>query len=239
MKSTKTTKMASGIEPMDTLEQGVLETQLETGGVGDEGCSDEGAGKDPCTSPSGSDSGKDSSSGVASGEGRQLRARKPKDYNLRQSSLINRIQTERRRSEPKQQKPKSKPPPLSKYRRRTANARERGRMHEINEAFDELQKVVPQYPDSSTKPTKITTLRLAMNYIQALRDMLGYSDGGADTMSGDDGGATPCPTSPLGSTGSTREDSSSSVPSDTSSEGHSSPGHCSGLDSEGEVFLPS
>ncbi|XP_071441706.1 uncharacterized protein [Hetaerina americana] len=96
-------------------------------------------------------------------------------------------------------KPKQKPPPLSKYRRKTANARERSRMREINQAFETLRKAVPTYPTpmscsssssssscssssgspsygsqnkASEKLTKITTLRLAMNYIEALAQIL-------------------------------------------------------------------
>ncbi|KAJ9583623.1 hypothetical protein L9F63_022035 [Diploptera punctata] len=37
-------------------------------------------------------------------------------------------------------RPKQKPPPLSKYRRKTANARERDRMREINAAFETLRR---------------------------------------------------------------------------------------------------
>lgn len=40
---------------------------------------------------------------------------------------------------------KNRPPPLSKYRRKTANARERSRMKEINSAFETLRKAVPSY----------------------------------------------------------------------------------------------
>ncbi|XP_046382652.1 uncharacterized protein LOC124153494 [Ischnura elegans] len=96
-------------------------------------------------------------------------------------------------------KPKQKPPPLSKYRRKTANARERSRMREINQAFETLRKAVPTFPaplscsssssssscssssgspsyggtnKASEKLTKITTLRLAMNYIEALAQIL-------------------------------------------------------------------
>lgn len=40
---------------------------------------------------------------------------------------------------------KQKPASLSKYRRKTANARERSRMREINLAFETLRKAVPSY----------------------------------------------------------------------------------------------
>jgi bHLH factor len=99
------------------------------------------------------------------------------EYNLRDITLINRVQSERKRREPRQPKAKAKPPPLSKYRRRAANARERGRMVEINDAFEDLRKVLPDIEAGrSSKLTKITTLRLAMNYISALRHTLGYED---------------------------------------------------------------
>lgn len=69
----------------------------------------------------------------------------------------------------------SKPAPLSKYRRKTANARERDRMREINAAFETLRRAVPS-PELShgcnEKLTKITTLRLAMRYITELRTLL-------------------------------------------------------------------
>ncbi|RZF34480.1 hypothetical protein LSTR_LSTR012792 [Laodelphax striatellus] len=73
-------------------------------------------------------------------------------------------------------RPKQKPPPLSKYRRKTANARERSRMREINEAFEALRRAIPHLSTSSENPneklTKITTLRLAMKYISALNQAL-------------------------------------------------------------------
>lgn len=73
----------------------------------------------------------------------------------------------------KSHRPKQKPAPLSKYRRKTANARERNRMREINMAFEALRSVIPhmattQAPGANEKLTKITTLRLAMKYIAAL-----------------------------------------------------------------------
>lgn len=114
------------------------------------------------------------------------------DYNLRPRSVQIRIETEQRRKQHQQQqqqqqqshkrdpKPKQKPPPLSKYRRKTANARERCRMQEINRAFEELRAAVPALPPAcvpdkngdTSKLTKITTLRLAVNYIAALSQML-------------------------------------------------------------------
>ncbi|XP_050298098.1 helix-loop-helix protein delilah-like [Anthonomus grandis grandis] len=76
----------------------------------------------------------------------------------------------------KPQKPKSAP--LSKYRRKTANARERTRMREINQAFEALRMAVPQIAPNqqqNEKLTKITTLRLAMKYISALSAALSSS----------------------------------------------------------------
>uniref|UniRef100_T1IUM0 BHLH domain-containing protein n=1 Tax=Strigamia maritima TaxID=126957 RepID=T1IUM0_STRMM len=117
------------------------------------------------------------------------------EYNLRPRSIINRLETERRRSSKREPKPKQKPPPLSKYRRRTANARERDRMNEINAAFEALRKAVPHFPQcENSKLTKITTLRLAMNYIHALSQILhnenndrGSSAGSSAASDGDSG----------------------------------------------------
>lgn len=106
------------------------------------------------------------------------------EYNLRRSSIINRILTEKRRNCPKQPKAKIKPPPLSKYRRRAANSRERGRMQEINVAFETLKNVIPDFTTVETnKSTKITTLRLALNYISALRRILGDEEDASDNSS--------------------------------------------------------
>ncbi|XP_017052715.1 helix-loop-helix protein delilah [Drosophila ficusphila] len=75
-------------------------------------------------------------------------------------------------------KSKTKAPPLSKYRRKTANARERTRMREINTAFETLRHCVPQAitgedaANTNEKLTKITTLRLAMKYITMLSDSI-------------------------------------------------------------------
>ncbi|XP_062848269.1 neurogenic differentiation factor 6-A [Trichomycterus rosablanca] len=58
-----------------------------------------------------------------------------------------------------------------KVRRMEANARERSRMHGLNNALDSLRKVVPCY-SKTQKLSKIETLRLAKNYIWALSEIL-------------------------------------------------------------------
>lgn len=93
-------------------------------------------------------------------------------------------------------RPKQKPAPLSKYRRKTANARERSRMREINVAFETLRRAVPHTAApacASEKLTKITTLRLAMKYIaalsQAVREsqMSAQDDDACDSVDAADG----------------------------------------------------
>ena len=51
-------------------------------------------------------------------------------YNLRTKSIQSRLELEKKKKTPVKKEPKAKqrPVPLSKYRRRTANARERTRM---------------------------------------------------------------------------------------------------------------
>ena len=62
---------------------------------------------------------------------------------------------------------------LSKYRRNTANARERDRMREINTAFATLRGALPTFACRRiSSMTKITTLKLATSYISALADLL-------------------------------------------------------------------
>ncbi|KAK4324779.1 hypothetical protein Pmani_004589 [Petrolisthes manimaculis] len=70
---------------------------------------------------------------------------------------------------------KPRPLPLSRYRRKTANARERYRMRQINRAFESLRGVLPAWVCSrraAADMTKITTLRLASAYIRSLKDIL-------------------------------------------------------------------
>ncbi|XP_053634353.1 helix-loop-helix protein ngn-1-like [Cherax quadricarinatus] len=99
------------------------------------------------------------------------------EYSLRPRSVVRRLQLDRNR-EGLQQKnsksSKSRPPPLSKYRRKTANARERHRMKEINDAFESLRRILPDIcsREAAAAMTKITTLRLAVSYIRALSRIL-------------------------------------------------------------------
>lgn len=118
-------------------------------------------------------------------------------YSLRPRSIARRLEVEQKLKQPvvgkRTPKPKQKPAPLSKYRRKTANARERSRMKEINQAFETLRRAIPPShnayhsasspsPSSgssscgssagSEKLTKITTLRLAMDYIESLTRVL-------------------------------------------------------------------
>lgn len=58
--------------------------------------------------------------------------------------------------------------------RECATARERSRMHSLNDGFEELRKVIPKTDCSGNqKLSKIATLRLAIHYISALSKILG------------------------------------------------------------------
>lgn len=90
-------------------------------------------------------------------------------FNLRPRAM------KRRFSPASRPRERTRPAPLSKYRRKTANARERFRMQEINDAFERLRNAMPCAPGdegADAKVTKITTLRLAMDYISALARLL-------------------------------------------------------------------
>lgn len=106
-------------------------------------------------------------------------------YSLRPRSRRNADDDDEVASNPKQKKKKSAP--LSKYRRKTANARERSRMREINQAFETLRRAVPQitpsHPGANEKLTKITTLRLAMKYISTLSAVLSGAETPPEMMS--------------------------------------------------------
>ncbi|XP_050436340.1 protein atonal-like [Adelges cooleyi] len=58
-----------------------------------------------------------------------------------------------------------------KRRRLAANARERRRMNNLNEAFDRLREVVPA-ADAERKLSKFETLQMAQTYIATLHELL-------------------------------------------------------------------
>ena len=88
-----------------------------------------------------------------------------KSRSLRQSSVAKRLQTEsqRRSGDNRPQLEKvSKGKRLSKYRRKTENAKERERMKKFNEAFENLRQKLPNKellidtnPPSGEKDTKV------------------------------------------------------------------------------------
>ena len=98
-----------------------------------------------------------------------------KCQSLRLRSIRKRIETEQNKLLPKTRRPRERPAPLSKYRRRTANARERQRMQEVNVAFEKLKSTIPHHKlkqIDEKKDTKITTLRCAITYINSLSELL-------------------------------------------------------------------
>jgi bHLH factor len=120
-------------------------------------------------------------------------------------------------------------------------------MQEMNDAFAELEKLVPDQSSEQGKQTKITTLRLAMNYISALREMLGFGEPveatkgrcktsmNADQLDVSDGISL----SDEMSTSDGISESDGMTVSDKMSVSVSSPGQRSLLDSEGEFCYPS
>ena len=114
---------------------------------------------------------------------------KSKNYSLREVSLKKRLEVEHRKREPKKRgpKPRPKPQPMSKYRRKTANLRERERMGEINNAFERLREQIPAPIITQPQPvrghkcekmTKINILHVTINYIRALESILDTGDAG-------------------------------------------------------------
>lgn len=67
------------------------------------------------------------------------------------------------------------PKEIMKTRRVQANARERRRMHGLNDAFERLREVVPCL-GSDRKLSKFETLQMAQTYIAALKELLRTSD---------------------------------------------------------------
>ena len=62
-----------------------------------------------------------------------------------------------------------------------ANVRERKRTQQLNQAFKQLQTIIPKEP--SDKMSKIHTLKLALAYMNFLRDILNANEHSDTTFS--------------------------------------------------------
>jgi len=113
-----------------------------------------------------------------------------KSRSLRQSSVARRLETETRRkggqvTGPGGVKEKvSKTKRLSKYRRKTENAKERERMKKFNDAFENLRQKLPnrelliENTLTGEKDTKVSALRSAIHYIKSLQSLVADCDAG-------------------------------------------------------------
>ena len=80
---------------------------------------------------------------------------------LRQSSVAKRLETEKARRQPRVKERTSKKY-MSKYRRKTENAKERERMKKFNEAFENLRQKLPSKVLVDTTGEKDTKVMLVM-----------------------------------------------------------------------------
>lgn len=134
---------------------------------------------------------KEESGGLAPSSGGGVVGRKSKkSYTLRACSIQKRMETEHRKNLPRKRGPKPRPKtaPMSKYRRKTANLRERMRMGEINVAFEKLRDKLPNPMAQAGKAkceklTKINILHVAINYIRAMENLLETGDSGVRSFS--------------------------------------------------------
>merc|ERR1719209_2242301 len=105
-----------------------------------------------------------------------------KSRSLRKTSVKKRLETEVKRKEPKSMKDRlSKKARLSKYRRKSANAKERERMKRQNDVFEVLKEILPcdkAKRSDEEKETKVTTLRSAIAYINSLQSLLDDCEAG-------------------------------------------------------------
>uniref|UniRef100_A0A3Q2FCE6 Neuronal differentiation 4 n=1 Tax=Cyprinodon variegatus TaxID=28743 RepID=A0A3Q2FCE6_CYPVA len=88
-------------------------------------------------------------------------------------------ESESRRRGPKKKRMTKARQERFRARRIKANARERSRMHGLNDALENLRSIMPCH-SKTQKLSKIETLRLARNYICALSEAL---EGGLSTES--------------------------------------------------------
>ena len=109
-----------------------------------------------------------------------------KSRSLRQSSVARRLETETRRKggQVTGVKEKVSKKRLSKYRRKTENAKERERMKKFNEAFENLRQKLPnkelliENTVAGEKDTKVSALRSAIHYIKSLQSLVADCDAG-------------------------------------------------------------
>lgn len=92
-------------------------------------------------------------------------------------SATHRTQTSHRQctKPPRRRRHRVPPREIVKTRRVQANARERRRMHGLNDAFERLREVVPCL-GSDRKLSKFETLQMAQTYISALQELLKTSE---------------------------------------------------------------
>ena len=108
-----------------------------------------------------------------------------KSRSLRQSSVAKRLETESgRRSGSSRHQARVSKKRLSKYRRKTENAKERERMKKFNEAFENLRQKLPnkelmvENTPPGEKDTKVSALRSAIHYIKCLQSLVADCDAG-------------------------------------------------------------
>merc|ERR1719249_547066 len=101
-----------------------------------------------------------------------------KSRSLRAGSVQKRLQSELKMKG--QKSLSSRAARMTKYRRKTANAKERDRMKQLNVAFDRLRGVMPDVKTitKEEKDTKVTTLRAAISYISGLQSLLADCEAG-------------------------------------------------------------
>merc|ERR1712079_480699 len=104
-----------------------------------------------------------------------------KSRSLRTTSVRKRLEIEVKMAQPKTKGRMSKKARLSKYRRKSANAKERERMKKQNDVFEVLKQILPvdkARKNDEDKETKVTTLRSAIEYINSLQSLLDDCEAG-------------------------------------------------------------
>ena len=92
-----------------------------------------------------------------------------KSRSLRKTSVKKRMETEVKRKEPKLKDKLSKKARLSKYRRKSANAKERERMKRQNDVFEVLKEILPSdkaaKKNDEEKETKVKSPSVTLIHI--------------------------------------------------------------------------